>query len=81
MKLFEWIAKAITGAFIALIALVMSVAISAVLAIPVMWMVNDLFTPHVLLSIFGVSHIGFTTAWGLSVLCSILFGSARSSSK
>lgn len=46
-----------------------------VVAFPVMWLVNELFSPSFINSVFGVSQIGFSTALGLSVLCSLLFKS------
>jgi hypothetical protein len=65
-----------------LILFVVVTVISVFMAFPVMWLVNSLFTPFVLLTVFGSSQIGFWQALGLSLLTGVLFkGSSSSSSK
>ena len=59
-------------------ALVLMVAVLC--TFPVMWGVNAVFTPAVIMAVFGVSQLGFIKAFWLSVLCSALFKSSGSSS-
>lgn len=47
----------------------------------VMWLVNYLFTPALLLYIFGTAKLGFWQAWCLSCLTGILFKSTTTTSK
>lgn len=49
--------------------------IAAVLAFPIMWLVNYLFTPTLLSAIFGTAQIDFWQALCLSLLCASLFKS------
>ena len=43
---------------------------------PVMWLINWLFLPSVLLALFGVAKISFWQTWALMFICSALFKSA-----
>jgi len=61
--------------------LVIAFGLSALLAYPVKWIINYLFTPGVLLALFGVAKMTFWRAFWLSYLCSVLFKSSYSSSK
>lgn len=54
--------------------------ISILSAYPVKWLVNDLFTPATINSLFGVTQLGFWKALELSVICGVLFKSSSSSS-
>jgi hypothetical protein len=63
------------------IAVVAIAALSLLMALPVMWLVNYLFTPQILLTVFGVSQITFWQALALNVLTGTLFKSSTSSSK
>ncbi len=49
-------------------------------ALPTMWLVNYLFAPSLLMTVFGVPSITFWQALGLSVLCGILFKASYTSS-
>jgi hypothetical protein len=53
---------------------------SFLLAYPTMWMVNYLFTPATLLSLFGFAQLTFWKAFWLNFLCSQLFKGSSSSS-
>lgn len=48
----------------------LAVAMSAAFALPVMWLWNGV-TPNLFAS--GVKQIDFWNAWGLALLCSLLF--------
>lgn len=52
--------------------LVLAVALSAASALPVMWLWNALMP-----DLFGLTEISFLQAWGLSILSSLLFKSAK----
>jgi hypothetical protein len=64
----------IIGTIIGFVAIV--VALSALLSLPVMWL-WDWLMPE----LFGLKTITWAQAWGLSVLCGMLFKSHTSSSK
>lgn len=49
------------------------VLISFLFAFPVMWLVNALFTPALLLAVFGTAKLSVGQAWILSLLSGILF--------
>jgi len=66
-------ASLLFGAFILGIAAI--VGLSALFALPVLWLANYVFTPAVLYTLFGVGHLGFLKAWGLNVLCGFIFKS------
>lgn len=56
------------------------VGLGALMAIPTMLLVNGLFSPTLLQTVFG-GPISFLSAWGLNILCGFLFKSTTSSSK
>lgn len=60
---------------------VLMVGIGALLAFPVMWLVNGLFTSTVILTVFGVTKVGFLQAWGVLILSGLLLKSTNTSSK
>jgi hypothetical protein len=64
----------IIGTIIGFVAIV--VALSALLSLPVMWL-WDWLMPE----LFGLKTITWAQAWGLMVLCGMLFKSHTSSSK
>ena len=53
------------------------IALIAIFAFPVMWIVNYLFTSTVLLTVFGTSQITFWKAFWLLVLAGFLFKSTN----
>lgn len=58
------------------------IAVSVLLmALPLMWLGNYLFTPVILNTLFGVSQLDFVHALALSVFMSICFKGTSSSSK
>lgn len=67
------------GAIALLVVLI--VGIGALVAFPVMWLVNGLFTSTVILTVFGVTKVGFLQAWGVLILSGLLFKSTNTSSK
>ena len=64
---------------VGLIALVVGLCLLA--AYPTLYIVNYLFTPQLLLSVFGISALTFWKAFWLNFLASILFKSTNTSSK
>ncbi|NBR06928.1 MAG: hypothetical protein EBT92_14295 [Planctomycetes bacterium] len=68
--------KILGGLLIAAGAFALVVGISALLALPVMWLWNGLMP-----DIFGLKSLTFLQAWGLSLLSEILFKSHNTSSK
>jgi hypothetical protein len=66
----------IISAFIVVVLTVLFVA--AIFAVPTMLLVNYLFTPAALLTLFGSVKLGFWQALALNVVTGVLF---RSSSK
>jgi hypothetical protein len=69
----------VVGVVVAILATVAVIAL--VMAFPTMWMMNYLLTPHVLLTVFGVSQITFWKALWLNVLIGFFFSAGKSSSK
>jgi hypothetical protein len=64
-----------------IVLVVLGVAVlSFLLAYPVKWTVNYLFTPAVLISLFG-GPLSVGKAWILSFVCHTLFKTAQTSSK
>lgn len=57
------------------------VLMALLMTFPVMWLVNYLFLPSVIHSLFGVWSFDFWHALWLSTLCSCLFKSSSISSK
>lgn len=70
----------VKGVGAAVIVCVMVVAIGVLLAFPVMWLMNGLFTVQLLTAVFGVPHVTFWTALGFNTLTGILFKSHDKSS-
>lgn len=62
----------IAGAVMAGITLI--VIFGLILALPVMWLWNGCLVP----AVSGVHEIGWLQAWGIAVLCGILFKSSSS---
>ena len=54
---------------------------SLLMGYPVMWIVNYLFTPAALTSVFGIPALTFWKAFWLSFLCSTLFKNGTSITK
>lgn len=54
--------------------------LSALVAFPVMWLVNGLFSRPLIFAVFGEVQIGYMTALGLNILLGLLFKPGRSSS-
>ena len=67
------------GAIVVFTAIV--IALCTLGAYPTKWVVNWLFTPNVIRTVFGVSAISVWQAWALNFICSWLFKSNSSSSK
>jgi len=55
------------------------VALGLLFSFPVMWLINGLFAPSLLLAVFGVIKISVWQAWGLIILFSFLFKNSTSS--
>ena len=53
----------------------MAAIIGVLIGYPVMWLINSLFIPHLIAVVFGVSRIDFWRAFGVVVLCGLLFKS------
>jgi hypothetical protein len=66
---------------VVVIGILLVTGVGLLFAFPIMWLVNYLFTPNVILSIFGVTALTFWKAYWLSLLCSLLFKSVSASSK
>jgi hypothetical protein len=50
------------------------IVLGLLFTLPVMWLMNWLLATF-LTFVFGVTHVGFWQAWGISTLCSFLFKS------
>ena len=72
----EDVVKAV-GAVVLVLGLVIGVAF--LYAYPTLWLVNYLFTPNTLISLFGIAQLTFWKAFWLNFLCSILFKSSNTS--
>ena len=68
--------KILNGLIIAMGVFVLLVGISALMALPVMWLWNGLMP-----DIFGLKSLTFLQSWGLALLSGILFKSNVTSSK
>jgi hypothetical protein len=65
----------------ALFAVGLLLIIALLMALPVMWTVNYVFSDAALIAVFGAPAIGFWKALWLNFVCGILFkSSSRSSS-
>lgn len=60
---------------------VILVALALLMAFPTLWLVNYLFAPSLLLSIFGVSQIGFWKALALNLFFGFFVKSSSTNSK
>ena len=49
--------------------IVLAIIVGALMAFPVMWLWNGCLVG----TVAGVSKIGWATAWGLNILCGLLF--------
>lgn len=68
--------KVVLGLIALVLGIFLAVGISAVIAIPV-WLLWNAVIPTIFVTL---PQIGFMQAWGLSLLCSLLFKSTGSSS-
>lgn len=59
-----------------IVAIATALIIVLIMALPTMWLWNELMP-----DIFGLKKIGFSQASGINVLCSILFKDTNSSKK
>lgn len=55
--------------------------LSVLLAFPTMWLVNFVFWPPFIGTVFGVAKLTLWKAWGLNFLMGLLFGKAKGTSK
>ena len=74
----ETILKVI-GAVVLVVAIVGGLSLLA--AYPTMWLINYLFAPSALVTVFGTTSIGFWKAFWLNFFFGIAFKSSHSSSK
>ena len=65
----------VVGALVLILGL--AVGIALLCAYPTLWLVNYLFTPGTLISLFGIAQLTFWKAFWLNFLCSILFKSSN----
>ena len=65
------------GSLVLIFGLVVGIAL--LFAYPTLWLVNYLFTPGTLISLFGIAQLTFWKAFWLNFLCSILFKSSNTS--
>lgn len=72
----EDVVKAV-GSLVLIFGLVVGIAL--LFAYPTLWLVNYLFTPGTLISLFGIAQLTFWKAFWLNFLCSILFKSSNTS--
>ena len=49
--------------------IILTIVIGALVGLPVMWLWNGCLVP----AVTGVNEIGFLQAWGLFILCGLLF--------
>lgn len=68
MNAFVTVAGAVVG-FVLLVAV-----FGLIFALPVMWLWNGCIVP----AVSGVHEIGWLQAWGISILCGLLFKSSSS---
>lgn len=64
-----------------LVLLIIVVLLGLLLAFPTKWLINGLFSQAFLLFLFGTTKISVWTAWGINILCGLLFKSTETSSK
>ena len=68
--------KSISSAIGAVVGVILFVALSALFALPVMWLWNYV-VPHQ----FGLKEIDFLHAWALKLLCGLMFKSSIHTNK
>jgi hypothetical protein len=61
--------KLFGGIGIIILGLAVLVILSGIMAVPVMWLWNGFLVP----AVNGVHQISWPQAWGISILCGILF--------
>ena len=61
--------------------IVLVVAIGLLLAWPTAYLINSIFAPSFLTSIFGVAHVGVVRTWMLRIVLGVLFYRPSSSGK
>jgi hypothetical protein len=66
----------LSSILIAVGAIALLVLFSFLLAWPTKELINGLFSPSLIKSVFGTEHVGWMSAWGINVLCVILFKSS-----
>lgn len=67
------ILSAVTAIVIGVV--VVAAVVGLLFALPVMWLWNSCLVP----AVPGIKEVGFMQAWGLLILCSILFKTTASS--
>jgi hypothetical protein len=72
--MFKWIG-------IVVFAAALVVVFALLMTFPTMWLVNYLFTPAVILSLFGTTALTFWKALWLNMFCGIIFKGYNYSSK
>ncbi len=60
---------------------IIACTLAALFTFPIKWLVNYLFTPQTIFSLFGVYQLTFWKALALSTVCSLLFKGSASTSK
>jgi len=58
-----------------------ALALGLLLAYPTMWLINSVFAPSLLMTVFGVSKIAFWQTYALMVLLGMFRSSVTGSSK
>jgi hypothetical protein len=74
----ELFAKLFAGAALFIGTLVILFGFSLLLGFPIMWLMNYVFTPGIMLTIFGVAKMTFWRAFWTNYLFGILFRSSVS---
>jgi hypothetical protein len=63
-----------------LLAALFVILVAALIALPIMWLVNWLIVPKLIYAIFGVYKLNFWKALGIGLLSGSLFKSVQSTS-
>jgi hypothetical protein len=66
---------------LAVLLLVVISFVAFVIGLPVMWIVNYLFTQQVLMAVFGIPQLMFWKSFWLAVLTGLLFKSSSTGKK
>ena len=69
----EFFGKLFLGIIVFLGTLVMMFGLALLMGFPIMWLMNYVFTPGVLLTVFGVAKMTFWRAFWTNFLFGILF--------